>query len=109
MKYYSDKTKKMYDDIPALAKAEEEFDKAVEEAEKKKAEEEKKKAELKEVRAARAKEVDEALKEAREAEKKANALMREFIADYGSYHYSYTDKETIPVNSIWDNLFNLFF
>lgn len=59
------------------------------EAEAKKAAEAKKKEEQK-IRKA---EVDLAIKQANEATDNANKLMRKYIADYGSYGYSSTDKK----------------
>lgn len=70
MKYYSEKLKKVYDSVEELEKAEKELQER-ELVEKAKREE----------RTARAKEVDEAYQ-------KYQKLLREFIKDYGAYHYS---------------------
>ena len=80
MKYYSDKTKKVYDEVADLEKAEQAFDEA-HAAELKKAAE----------RKARAAEIEAALKEVRAAEDKYNTLVRNFVKDYGSYHVTYED------------------
>lgn len=56
----------------------------------------------------RAKAVEEAFKAAREAEAKANELLRDFVKDYGSWHYSFTS-DNIPsaswVDTFWQNFF----
>lgn len=83
MKYYSEKLKKVFDDVKSLDKAEKEFD-------------EKQAIELKkkEERASRAKEVEDAWKKYQE-------LLKAFIKDYGSYHQSVVER---PVD-----LFDLWF
>lgn len=97
MKYYSDVTRKLYDTVEELSKAEAAVARAEQErkaeAEKKKAELAKKQAEqtkLKEQRAARAQEITEAIKVRDEAQKKVNELVNNFVKDYGSYHYTWS-------------------
>lgn len=72
MKFYSDKTKKLYESESDLVKAEKQYDEH-EAAEKKK----------KEARAARAKEVSDAYEH-------YEKLLEAFIKDYGSYHTTIT-------------------
>lgn len=86
MKFYSEKTRKLYESAEECANAE---------AEAVKAEEEKKLAEQKkaETRKARAKEVEDALKAATEARAKYDKLLRDFCKDYGAFHYSFDGKD----------------
>lgn len=77
MQYYSEVTKKLYKSIDELKKAES----AV-------AEEAKKKDELKAKREARAKELEAAFENAKKANEIANQMLHDFIADYGSFHYT---------------------
>lgn len=76
MRYYSDKTKKLYSTEDELKAAEVEYDDALL-AEKKKRED----------REARAKEVNDAIK-------KANDLLKKFNEDYGPFHTS-VDSSTL--------------
>lgn len=79
---------KVYDTIAERMKCERTcLDK--QEIEAKKAALEKKKEEQK----ARKAEVDTAIKQANEATDHANKLMRDYVADYGSYAYADTDKK----------------
>lgn len=78
MKFYSDITKRFYEDVKSLEKEEKEF--AQESATKKKKAEEKKK---------RAEEVTQAFKLAEDQKKKATELRNKFIEDYGSFYVSY--------------------
>ena len=89
MKYYSDKTKKIYDTVAQLQSAEVEYDKA-HEAEIAKQKE----------RKARAAEVSEARKEFANAQKKYNDLLNKFVKDYGSYHETYTDKDVDSIENV---------
>ena len=89
MKYYSDKTKKIYDTVEQLQAAEKKYDEA-HAAEIKKAEERKK----------RAAEVSEARKELANAQKKYNDLLNKFVKDYGSYHETYTDKDVDSIENV---------
>ena len=86
MKYYSEKTKKLY-----------ESEKELKEAEKGLLELEVKEKEKREQRSARAKEVEEAYKNYQK-------LLKDFIKDYGSYHMSLKDGD-----SVFDYFFNHFF
>lgn len=94
MKFYSDKTRELYESEELLSKAEKEFDAAA--AEKKA---------LKSKRAERAKEVEEAFNDAAAARKKADELLEKFLKDYDTFHT--TVKE--PISSIFDDIFNKFF
>lgn len=82
MRYYSDKTKSLYENENELIKAEEEFDKAHEEENRKREE-----------RKTRAKEVETAYKHYLE-------LRNQFIEDYGSYHMTVNSQR--PYASIFD-------
>ena len=93
MKYYSDKTKKIYETIEDLQSAEAIFDKEYAE-----------KLKEKEVKKARVAEIEKARAEAEAAAEKYNKLIREFIRDYKYYHST--------ISKIDDNiekLFNLLF
>lgn len=92
MKYFSEKTKELYESVAELEKAETYFDKQ------KQAELEKKN-----LRAKRAKEVEDAFRAANEARTKANELLVAFNKDYGSFHMTLKD----GLN--FDSLFELFF
>lgn len=94
MKYYSDKTKKVYDTVELLEAAELAHDKA-QEAELAKQRDRK-------TRAAEVKKAREALKN---AQKNYQDLMNKFIKDYGSYHETYSNES----DSLEQLLFNLFF
>jgi len=83
MKYYSEKTQKLYNSEEALIKAEAALNKAQEEEKAKK-----------EVRAKRAKEVQEAFDNYKK-------LLKDFIKDYGYFHTTINDAE-----SLFDFLFN---
>ena len=89
MKYYSDKTKKLYETVEDLSKAEKAYDE-VHAAELKKAEEKKQAAEV--IRAARKAIVD--------AQNKYNELVNQFIKDYGSYHETYRDGDLVNLKEI---------
>jgi len=84
MKYYSEKLKKVYDDVESLEAAEKEFDET-QALELKKREE----------RSLRAKEIDDAWNHYAE-------LVKSFIKDYGSFHKTYKDNDFIElVDSLW--------
>lgn len=87
MKYYSEKLNTLYDNVELLQDAEKQFD-------------EKHALELKqkEERATRAKEVEDAYKNYLK-------LLRAFVKDYGSYHFSYTNDDDGFINFI-DNLWH---
>ena len=70
MRYYSDKTKKLYDTQKELDAAEEKYEMAVLDEQKKRDE-----------RSARAKEVNDAIKH-------ANELLKKFNEDYGPFYTS---------------------
>ena len=91
MKYYSDKTKKLYETVEDLSKAEKAYDE-VHAAELKKAEEKKNAAEA--IRAARKAIVD--------AQSKYNELVNQFIKDYGSYHETYRDGDVVSLRDIFN-------
>lgn len=93
MKFYSDKTKKLYDSVELLDTAEQEFDK--ENAEKIAVQKERKD---------RAAEIESARKELDAARKKYNDLVNKFIKDYGSYHSTITKQ----IDSLVD-LFDLLY
>lgn len=92
MKYYSEKTKKVYDEVDALEAAEKEFD-----------EREAKELALREERKARAHEVEDAYKHYLE-------LRAKFIEDYKSFHMSITDKDLpkLSSGSLLEMIFDLF-
>ena len=82
MRYYSDKTKSLYENENELIKAEQEFDKIHEEENRKREE-----------RKTRAKEVESAYQHYLE-------LRNQFIEDYGSYHMTISSQR--PYASIFD-------
>lgn len=89
MKYFSEKTRKMYESVDELNTAEKEFDdKAAKELA------------LREERKVRAQEVDDAYKKYLE-------LRAKFIEDYKSYHMTLTEKDLPKTTSIFD-LFDSF-
>ena len=99
MKYYSEVTKRFYDNVEALEKDET----AIKRKEEERAQLEKaKKAE----RASRAKELNEAIAEAEKAAEKARKLMADFLKDYGSYHTSI--KRENKKGDTYSSLFDLF-
>lgn len=96
MKYYSEKTKKYYDDEKSCVSAEKEYDKA-HAVELRKAEERKE----------AAKKVEDAYKKAAEACKEYNKILNEFVDEYGSYHMTVTDR--VPTfSNLFDTIFRLF-
>lgn len=84
MKYYSEKTKKLYDTTEEVVNAEKELEAA-----------EQKKQELVAKRKERAKEVEDAFAA-------ANELLNKFIEDYGSFHTTISTGR-----SLFDRLFDL--
>ena len=102
MKYYSDKTMKVYNTVDELTKAE--FQLKEEENRQKilKEREEAKKKELAEARKTRAAEVETAFKTMVDAQKAYKKALQAFIDDYGSYHYTTTTADNIP------SLFDIF-
>lgn len=96
MKYYSEKTKKYYDDEKSCVSAEKEYDKAH-------AVELRKTEERKEA----AKKVEDAYKKAVEAREEYNKILNEFLDEYGSYHMTVTDR--VPTfSNLFDTIFRLF-
>lgn len=91
MKYYSDKTKRLYDTVEDLNKAEKAYDE-VHAAELKKAEEKKNAADA--IKAARKAIID--------AQSRYNELVNQFIKDYGSYHETYRDGDMISLKDIFN-------
>lgn len=77
MKYYSEKTKRIYESVEELKEAEKKFDEL-------KVEEQKKK----EDKAKRLQEIESAYKSVESATEKYNALVADFVKDYGYYHNS---------------------
>ena len=102
MKFYSEKTHKLYDTQADLIKAEGLLDKMqAEKLAKEKA--------AKEQRAIRAKAVESAIKEAREANAKANELLNNFVHDYGSFHTSFSTENTFKRDTAIDSFINQVF
>lgn len=91
MKYYSDKTKKLYDSVELLNEAEMAYDEA-HAAELKKAEQKKQAAEA--IKAARKAVID--------AQSRYNELVNQFIKDYGSYHETYRDGDVVSLRDIFN-------
>lgn len=88
MKFYSEKTKKIYDTEEELNKAELAVDKK------------------KVARETRAKEVEKAIKEAEAASEKAHKLLADFCKDYGAYHTSISNvKDFDPFDWFFHGLF----
>jgi hypothetical protein len=111
MKYFSEKTKKFYDDEERCKAAEADFD-----AEQARIAEEKKK--LAEERKDRAAEIEAAYKEWQDLEKAAYEgkkrfleMRNAFIKDYGSFHMTVRNTEAVPrmVSDMNDLLNMLFF
>lgn len=98
MKYYSDELKEFFPTEEECLEAEKKHLKELDE--KKKAQEK-----LSVERKARAKEVEDAMKAARDAQKKYNELLCKFVDDFGSFHFSISDK----VDNSWFSLFDSFF
>lgn len=94
MKYYSDKTKKLYETVEDLNKAEKAYDEA-HALEIKKAEQKKKAAD----------EIKTARKAMFDAQTRYNNLVNQFIKDYGSYHETYRDGDMVTINDILNHLF----
>ena len=101
MKFYSEITKKFYPTIDECEAAERE-------AEKQKKEEKAKKDRLSAERKARANEITEALKKVYEDCNKYQNLVKDFVKDYGSYHYSITtdNYNDSPLGFSWIDLFS---
>ena len=109
MRYYSDKTINLYSTVEELEKAE--FALKEEENRKKilKEREEAKKKELTEQRKVRAAEVEEARKAMVAAQKKYKDTLEAFVHDYGSYHFTSTKFDDVPLLfDIFNPLFKTF-
>lgn len=90
MKYYSEETKKMYNSEKECADATTAFLKEKEQAE---AEAKAKK----EKRSERAKEVELAREKMRDAQKNYADVLNQFVKDYGTYHWSTSSVEELPL------------
>lgn len=109
MKFYSDKTKALYESEEACRQAEEAFEKQqiqakLEQARKEREEKERKEKDAAERKAAAA-ELEEARKEMVKAQNHYAELMNAFIKKYHSYHYTTTSLDEIP--TLFSNFFNL--
>lgn len=93
MKYYSDKTKALYESVEQLQKAEAAYDKEQEAALAKQRD-----------RKNRAEEIKKAREVLRDAQKNYQDLLNKFVKDYGSYHETYS-KESDSLEQILLNLF----
>lgn len=101
MKFYSETTKMFYPTFKECEAAEKE-------AEKQKKEEKAKKEKLSAERKARANEITEALKKVYEDCNKYQNLVKDFVKDYGSYHYSITtdNYNDSPLGFSWIDFFS---
>lgn len=103
MKIYSEVTKKFYPTVNECEAAEEE-------AEKRKKEEQAEKERLSTERKIRAQEITKALDIVKEDYSNYRDLVKAFVKDYGSYHYSITtDDYDSPLGRSWIDFFNDFF
>lgn len=93
MKYYSDKTKQLYESVELLQKAEVAYDKEQEAALAKQRD-----------RKNRAEEIKKAREVLKDAQKNYQDLLNKFVKDYGSYHETYS-KESDSLEQILLNLF----
>lgn len=95
MKYYSEKTQKLYESEEELKQGELEFDSKELEIQKRKEE-----------RSQAAKVVEDAFKRVEEAQKTANSELNAFVKKYGSYHKTISSPVCIPDGvSLFDFLF----
>lgn len=105
MRYYSDVLKTVFDSERALVKAEKEYnDKKIAEQKKKEEKEKARAQKAKEVEAA-AKAVAEAQKVVSDAQKVYFEKIKEFNADYGSFHFSIKNIEESPFYDLMKCLF----
>jgi len=88
MKYYSEITKNYYNTEKECVEAEQKI-------QQQRKEQEAKAKKLVEEKKGRANEVQEAYKALREAQKKYNELKNAFIKDYGYFHMSYYEPDTL--------------
>lgn len=84
MKFYSERTQKLYDSQADLEKAEAEIDNK------------------KNQREARAKAVEAAITKAQESAKQAHELLVDFCKDYGAYHTSISHPEDLNILNVFD-------
>ena len=106
MKYYSEQTKKMYDNVKELESAEKALKIEQLKAEAAKKEEEIKKKKLEQDRDRRRNEVTKAYDEAYEAYKKAIKLGSQYTKDYGEFTYRKKDFDTDWFDGIYELLKN---
>ena len=99
MKYVSEITNLIYDSAEDCQAAEKEY---LDKQAKATAEKEKKANE----RAKRAKEVEKAYEAVVNANKEYKKILDSFIADYGSFHMTYTDSNNL-ISDLFDSLFRL--
>lgn len=112
MKYYGERTKKLYDTVEDCERAEFE---AKEKENREKIEKERKEREAKEKkelaiaqRKAAAEKVDAARKAMTDAQKTYRDELNKFIKEYGTYHYSTNNADDIPsLFNIFNDIFNL--
>ena len=104
MKFYSETTKMFYPTFKECEAAEKEAEKQKKKEEKAKNKKEKLSAERK----ARADEITEALKKVYEDCNKYQNLVKDFVKDYGSYHYSITtdNYNDSPLGFSWIDFFS---
>ena len=100
MKYYSENTRKFYDNEQECAQAEIEYNKKL-------AAEKAKKEELSNARKTRANEVEEAYKAVLEAQKVYREKLNAFVKDYGSFHMTLKTGEDNPFN-LFESFFDRF-
>ena len=101
MKYYSELTRKFYENEKDCIEAEEKLRKDLEAVE-----EEQRKAS--EIRRQRAAEVEQVRDEFLAARKKYNDTLAKFCEDYGAYHCSIKNASPSSINDYFDSILNLF-
>lgn len=94
MKIYSEKTKKFYDSTEACLAAEDKYDAKERETKAKLGKEAEAQKALAKARADKAKEVEQAFTH-------ANDLLKDFIKEYGSFHYTFSDTSPLFLNPFW--------
>lgn len=112
MKYYGEKTKKLYDTVEACEKAEFEAKEAENREKIRKEREERERKEKQEKlnaeRKARAAEVEEARKTMIAAQAKYRELLEAFTKDFKSFHLSLTGEDAEKMIPTFFDIFNLF-
>lgn len=106
MKYYSEKTKKVYDTVVDLTNAEHAEDERLKKLEEERAAKAKAEAEKKAARSADAKRVEEAYTKYRDAYKEYTNVLDKFCKEHGAFHMSIS--EPISFNGLLDSFLNLF-